>query len=411
MIKYTSTDIIKRAEQLADLENSDYVSDYEKIALLNESFQILYQKVVNANDKTWINEIVVYDGMRLPDDFYQLSALYVQKSKRQITKINAVQKCGYELKNGILYLSDDFKDQTVVMEYWPVPPTLFLKEKAVEAPYSASIITADKNIYAAKVDGNTIIADAHSAYEYSMGDIKYKDIAIYQNAALIEQEDKMLVFRFDTGSFGELGILIPVVFQDTLYLYNKESHQVVDLDYNVYIPVFDEGFDDNCYIIYFDNERLYQICPDYYICNGNKLEIGERKLKAVQTETHDLFVVSELGKLWKLMDYAVEVIETTYPAICMVSETHVMTRRMFGQVQFMEGLSNDGILDYPNNLYFTLLAYMLAIQFKIKQNADTSALSSLYEAAAEQFFDSLSNDADTNYQMKNVYANRGWIYG
>ena len=71
MIKYTGNDIISRAEQIADLEHSDFISDEEKLALLNESFLMLYQKVIDSNDKLFTTTGYARSGMFLPPDFYQ----------------------------------------------------------------------------------------------------------------------------------------------------------------------------------------------------------------------------------------------------------------------------------------------------------------------------------------------------
>ena len=54
-------------------------------------------------------------------------------------------------------------------------------------------------------------------------------------------------------------------------------------------------------------------------------------------------------------------------------------------------------------MYFTLMAYLLAISFKIKQGSDISGLQLSYEKAEETFYDTLSND-DWNYtRITNVY--------
>ena len=57
MIKYTTKDIVNRATQLADLENSDFISWNENINLLNESWQKIYQQLIDNGDKTFIKEL------------------------------------------------------------------------------------------------------------------------------------------------------------------------------------------------------------------------------------------------------------------------------------------------------------------------------------------------------------------
>jgi hypothetical protein len=73
MITYNASDIVKRAEQLADIENSDFISFSEKIALLNEAYQVLYQKGINKDVNAFVKYINTKDRViQLPRDFYQL---------------------------------------------------------------------------------------------------------------------------------------------------------------------------------------------------------------------------------------------------------------------------------------------------------------------------------------------------
>ena len=149
MIKYTSKDIVNRAEQLADLQNSDFISDSEKSALLNEAWDTLYQKIVNANDRTFIKTISAYDGMKLPKDFYQLSALYITKSKEQIERVNSSQLRGYNITNNILLLSHEYDDIEITLEYFPTPKTIFYNsgKKETRSFLVAPIVLLDDDIY------------------------------------------------------------------------------------------------------------------------------------------------------------------------------------------------------------------------------------------------------------------------
>ena len=64
---------------------------------------------------------------------------------------------------------------------------------------------------------------------------------------------------------------------------------------------------------------------------------------------------------------------------------------------------DDTLLDFQNNLFYTVLSYQLAISFKIKQSADTTQLAALYGQAETQFFDSISRDNNASYQINDVY--------
>lgn len=408
MIKYTSEDIIKRAEQLSDLENSDFISDEEKIALLNETFQILYQKIINANDKTWTKRVYIHDGELLPFDLYQISSIYIENNKKVIEKMNSNQREGYEIYNNTIHFSDSYNGETIVLEYNPVPPTLFLKEKKIDSPYN-NPITANGNIYVYKNGNNEIVvADIYSDVEYVIDAIEYNDIAVYENGILFKKEDVMSIFRFDTAEVGDIPEeLVPAIYNDNIYFYSKITKQVIDLEYNIYLPTLDAEVDADTYIIYFDDFRIYQLTPDYYYCNENKIDIAERKLKCILNK--NLYACSELGKLWELTPKGIVIKKTDNKAIAVVNKKYVLTNRAFGNTFYLEGIMDNTCLEYPNNLFWVVISYQLAIQFKMKQNADCSQLSTMYDKAWGQFYDSISRDNNSYYQMKNVYGYKGWL--
>lgn len=414
MIKYTGNDIISRAEQIADLENSDFISDEEKLALLNESFLMLYQKVIDSNDKLFTTTCYAKSGMFLPPDFYQLLELYVERTREPIPKKNSVKKKGYEIVNGKLYYSSEYQDEPVVIQYAKVPPTIYIKEKTIDSPY-VNAIAANDNIFVRLDDQeNIVISDIYSDTVVNLGPksaMPFTDIAVYSNGILFKNENQILLYRFDTNEIGAIGDdKIPAINQNTIYLFDTNTKQIVDMDYNVYLPELDIDFDPATKIIYFNSIVTYQVGSDFYICNKfDKVNIGGIKLKCSLVEC--LYAVANTGKLWKLKYDGVELVRTEYTPIGIVSDKYVLTRRAFGNVDFLEGLKDSTFLDYPNNLFFVTLSYMLAIQFKVKQSADITALSAIYEEVKNQFFDSLNRDANQFYQINNVYRGRGWIYG
>jgi hypothetical protein len=64
----------------------------------------------------------------------------------------------------------------------------------------------------------------------------------------------------------------------------------------------------------------------------------------------------------------------------------------------------DTVLDFTHNFYFTLLAYYLAIAYKAKQNADSTALQQLAAEAEEHFYDTIGRDAYNVTRIRNHYA-------
>ena len=69
---YTISDIIKSAKQIADIENSDFISWNENIRLVNEAWTAVHQKLINKGDMTFVDEMNITKEQPLPENFYQV---------------------------------------------------------------------------------------------------------------------------------------------------------------------------------------------------------------------------------------------------------------------------------------------------------------------------------------------------
>ena len=64
-MKYYASDIIKKARIAADLVNSDFIDWYEEVSLLNDSYQSLYQDLVEINDPSFVKVLEQYSSIIL----------------------------------------------------------------------------------------------------------------------------------------------------------------------------------------------------------------------------------------------------------------------------------------------------------------------------------------------------------
>lgn len=410
MIRYNTTDIIKRAEQLSDLENSDFISDYEKVALLNESWQIIYQKIVNANDKTWAKRIRAYDGMPLPCDMYQMSALYLESSREQILKRNSSQKYGYEIIGNFLYLSDNYKGKEIIMEYFPIPKSLRLREKTADSPFENNILGANHSLY---IDSDNYIRDLNDSTVHFLIGTNYYDYAMFDNAVLAWTDSSYTEFAwwdYDGLSArpGE-STFIPLIIENHLYLYSSTQKKIYDTNQNEYLEI-DINVPNGTKYIYANKELtdLYFFSPvGYYYNDSDFINLADRKTRLAWCQNRPYAILRNTNRLVRCDHTQIQIIDTEYIPMTFVSEKYVLTRKPMSELTFLEGYVNDTDLNFSNNIYFIVLAYMLAIAFKNKQGGDTTALYAQYESAVQQLFDSISNDANDSYQIKNVYKNNG----
>jgi hypothetical protein len=59
---------------------------------------------------------------------------------------------------------------------------------------------------------------------------------------------------------------------------------------------------------------------------------------------------------------------------------------------------------FPSNVYYSYLAYQLAIYYKAKQNADATGLAVMASSALKTFYDTLARDTNESVRIANVYA-------
>ena len=159
MIRYNASDVIKKAKQLADLENSDFISWNESITLLNDAYQNVYQKSINKGNNDFVRVIQTSEKcINLPRDFYQLKALTLKQDRFNTPIMRRPQNgsfadLSYDIYNNTL-LVNGYSSGTIILEYYPTPITLTLpnEDVTIDLPIGSdeTLVGAYKNIYFVK---------------------------------------------------------------------------------------------------------------------------------------------------------------------------------------------------------------------------------------------------------------------
>ena len=156
MIRYNASDVIKKAKQLADLENSDFISWNESITLLNDAYQNIYQKSINKGNNDFVRVIQTSEKcINLPRDFYQLKALTLKQDRFNTPIMRRPQNgsfddLSYDIYNNTL-LINGYSSGNIILEYYPTPVTLTLpnEDVTIDLPIGSdeTLVGAYKNVY------------------------------------------------------------------------------------------------------------------------------------------------------------------------------------------------------------------------------------------------------------------------
>ena len=473
MIKYTTKDIVNRAKQLADLNNSDFISWNENINLLNENWQKIYQQLIDNGDKTFIKEFetVSLNKIKLPCDFYQLFSVELIPSCRQIlrkAKSEPESSLTYDIENDYLILYGTVSEK-VRIKYIPIPQTLTLQNetKDINADFSSvysSVLENEElkfmdcyknkylflkktngtdicNLYIFNKDTNEIKKITNDfSYEITYAVIGYKNIVYFISrdkstrkysiysikngyvtvelgafqtspsllkrdkdvGAVYIENNRINIFMNDNiplfpnidnldvvlsegiGTFMSftndyISLLLPIVNEKSE---NKWIQLDVDLTTTPYVAIKTtpfEGLDFG----YSHTYKRYSNVINGKVCISTKDMFYVDGYGLFNNDEYEVIGVNELNND---EGYGISIIDT-------YNTNHVLLHSHFV----------DTLLLYPNNIYFNFMAMLLAISYKIKQNADVTVLSTKYGEMEAQYFDSLSRDVNNVVRITNVY--------
>ena len=472
MIKYTTKDIVNRAKQLADLNNSDFISWNENVNLLNENWQKIYQQLIDNGDKTFIREFetVSLNKIKLPCDFYQLFSVELIPSCRQIlrkAKSEPESSLTYDIENDCLILYGTVSEK-VRIKYIPIPQTLTLQNetKDINADFSSvysSVLENEElkfmdcyknkylflkktngtnvcNLYIFNKDTNEIKKITNDfSYEITYAVIGYKNIVYFISrdgnnkysiysiinntletklsnittspsllkrdkdvGAVYIENKSMNIFINDDKSLSPNIDNLDVVLSEGIGTYMSFTKDYISL----LLPITNENSENKWIQLDVDLTTTPYVATKTTPFEG--LDFGyshtyKRYSNVINGKvcisTKDMFYVDGYG-LFNNDEYEVigvnELNDNEGYGISIIDKyntNHVLLHSHFV----------DTLLLYPNNIYFSFMAILLAISYKIKQNADVTVLSAKYGEMEAQYFDSLSRDVNNVIRITNVY--------
>ena len=367
-MKYNISDIVKAAKQIADLENSDFISWSENIRLLNEAWTAVHQKLINKGDFTFVNEMDIGKEQPLPEDFYQVSSIldnYNTPVPRYSIGMNDSQ-IYYKLINNKLILNGL---QSAKLTYFTKPQFLtYPAETIVDAlPLSEgetiefacdNYALTNKNVWDIKEATIVRAAEENAVYVDAYGRT-YPDGRCFKLTSTECTDPKCKV--------GYSGDIENITF-DGVYYYARYSNgniNVFEQDNSTNIDVL-EGFSSN---IYFNNEHKFYI-------KDNVVFIDDIPMYDASIYNNKVYMLK--------ID-----LNTGYG--------------LFTNNNKILSIAVDTELNLPNNLYYNVLAYMLAFSYCCKQGKDATYVNAQLNSNVELLYDTLTNDAFSQMKITNIY--------
>ena len=377
-MKYNISDIVKAAKQIADLENSDFISWNENIRLLNEAWTAVHQKLINKGDFTFVNEMNIGKEQELPSDFYQVSSIldnYHTPVPRYSIGMNDSQ-IWYKIINNKLILNGL---QSAKLTYFTKPQFLtYPAETIVDAlPLS---------------EGETIefACDNYALTNKNVWDIKEASVvrAAEENAVYIDAygrtylaNEKPIFYPdgrcFKLTSTECTDINCKVAYSDDIENITFDGvYYSVRYSSNGNINVFEQGNSNNIGV-------LEGFSSNIYFNNEHKFYIKDNVVFIDDIPMYDASIYNNKVYMLKID------LNTGYG--------------LFTNNNKILSIAVDTELSLPNNLYYNVLAYMLAFSYCCKQGKDASYVSAQLNSNTELLYDTLTNDAFSQMKITNIY--------
>ena len=376
-MKINASDIIKSALQIADLENSNFISWNENVRLLNEAFTAVHQKLINNGNFTFTDEILISKEQSLPENFYQvLSVLdnYNTPVPRYSIGMNDSQ-IYYKLINNKIILNG--LQSAKLTYYTNVPFLTYPAETITDAlPLSEGEVIkfacdnyalTNKNIWDIKeasivraADENAVYVDAYGrTYSATEKPIFYPDGRCFKLTSTECTDAKCKVVYS--------GDIENITFDGVYYYvrYSNGNINVFEQDNSNNIDAY-EGFSSN---IYFNNNHKFYI-------KDNVVFVDDIPMYDASIYNNKVYMLK--------ID-----LNTGYG--------------LFTNNNKILSIAVDTELNLPNNLYYNVLAYMLAFSYCCKQGKDASYVSAQLNSNTELLYDTLTNDAFSQMKITNIY--------
>ena len=398
--RYTASEIVERALDIADIHNTDFLSYREKTKYLNDAWRNVYQTIINYNlDVFTVRATLIGSGgvYPLPWDCYQIKAVKNPISGNIIPrKAESESVFGpyYELRNNTIVLGPTVGPVEIV--YWRKPFFLSLPDKVVETPHEENRVVLDS------CNNSILLKDTIVGVEQKM---------YVQN--LLSESTLELPYAPDPAYTWYLGNnFILKCNSSTIQAYDFSGNmldKITGIDYGYSLAKADNGL----YYFTVANEEDENLVDVYELFGDKIAEVS------IDADTKNIIGIDgELYPIKAKKAFPIGIFDDRPAYITGNKELHLINPNgseiiekvnvpSIGSVQLVKYgfLTFDGTLyscipdtelNFPNNMLYDVVAYDLAVRFLAKQNADSSGVEALNTNAWNVFTNAIDASADYN---------------
>ena len=379
MSTMTASKIIKRALNVADIANTDFLTWEELTSYLQEAFHWVCQAIVNANLDLFTNkaQLIGSNGRYpLPWDFWQMKSIKNPFSGQQIIrKTDSFSKysSGYTISNNDLVI-EGINPGPIEITYYRKPFYLSIPNKTIEdVGINGEIIDTSENNVLWVENENLVVWTPKGNLPTSIEKEDEKSYHLVRDEyILVEDDEKVQMVSLDNNVMWES--------EKNPDFYYKSDNGLVYFGYkkgnNVEIYKLD-----NKIITLPGKPNYIRIGEDFYEAPKNAFPIGYFDDRPAYTSGTSLFLIN---KDKSIIEETLDLPIMGYNGV--IKYGLISNNKLYSNIPDTE-------LNMPNNILYDLIAFRLAVYFLCKQNAESSGVENIYKAMEQQFFQSLDMNA------------------
>lgn len=430
---YTASDIIKRALQMSDLSNTDFVSHEEHTHIINESWREFYQALINMNDAQFIKEVELMNGYggtndyteyTLPNDLYQIRSVKNKYTGSIVTRhaeSEGINSNSYEVVNDRLRLYG-VAQNPLLLTYWATPTYISFPDKDldVELPSGYSIVSPAKDSVLLQNGDDFIIKNIKTNETISSFTI---DNFTGTNVKLGNGH-----FTYVSGNNVYYADLTGNVIDEYDNPNDCTYHFFHDEDYNVCYQVTEDGGETWSYPFLMstkltdDTQQILFMFYDHTVYNVStptvaKIQVDDWapiELPFTPTDVYDVVPLFDGKDSFIMLDQFNKIYRFV------IEEDHIEMYQLNIKAPLFYCLTAYGILtgngsnytlksnipetefNFPNSLFASAIAASCGVKYCMKQNSSNEGLQALYDKYLFEYKNSL--DQNSSYgRIQNVY--------